>query len=166
MTASADAYPERPTPGATPASACLLPPDPMGFRLVPTPRANAATGTVDMVFAPSPFGVSTTRDGHHDFELEVVVEGLTVPDGTSAVVWATSPNLGDVRKLGVLGADGRLEARISLNKFLVFLTAEEDPEIDRWSGPVLLRGSSPTGRMHSMAGHGPFQGEPCNVIGF
>jgi hypothetical protein len=71
-----------------------------------------------------------------------------------------------VIKLGTLAEDGTLEGSISLNKFLVFLTAESAADVERWSGPVLLRGSSPSGRMHSMAGHGPFEGEPCAVVGF
>jgi hypothetical protein len=146
--------------------ACAAPPDPMLIRLVPTANANGASGEVRLHFAASPFGVSATRDGRHDFSLALVVEGLSPPPGTTVVVWAATPDLGQVRRLGVLGADGTLEARIALNKFLVFLTAEDDPEVQRWTGPVLLRGSSPSGRMHSMAGHGPFEGEPCAVIGF
>jgi hypothetical protein len=66
----------------------------------------------------------------------------------------------------VRGAYGTLLARIANNMFLVFHTAEADRVVQRWTGPVLLRGSSPSGRMHSMAGHGPFVGEPCAVIGF
>jgi hypothetical protein len=81
-------------------------------------------------------------------------------------VGAATPDLGQVRRLGVLGADGTLEARIAPHTYLVVLPAEDDPEVQRWTGPVLLRGSSPSGRMHSMAGHGPFEGEPCAVIGF
>jgi hypothetical protein len=155
------------TPPSAPADAfCGSPPDPMLIRLVPTANANGAAGEVRLHFAASPFGVSATRDGRHDFALDLKVEGLSAPAGTTVVVWAAAPDLGDVRRLGVLGADGTLESRISLNKFLVFLTAEADPGVERWTGPVLLRGSSPSGRMHSMAGHGPFEGEPCGVIGF
>jgi hypothetical protein len=66
----------------------------------------------------------------------------------------------------VLGADGTPEARIAHNTSHLFHPVEADPEVQRWTGPVLLRGSSPSGRMHSMAGHGPFEGEPCAVIGF
>ncbi|HSM37165.1 MAG TPA: hypothetical protein VK837_12255 [Longimicrobiales bacterium] len=153
-------------PPAAPRSECAAPPDPMLIRLVPTAHANGASGEVRLHFAASPFGVSATRDGRHDFTLDLTVEGLAAPVGTTVVVWAATPDLGRVHRLGVLGADGTLESRIALNKFLVFLTAEPDPGVERWTGPVLLRGSSPSGRMHSMAGHGPFESEPCGVIGF
>ncbi len=149
-----------------PARAECAPPDPLFVRLVPTAHANGATGSVDLRFAPSPFGVTLTRDGHHDLALEMRVEGMRLAAGTVAVAWAATPDLGDVVRLGTLGEDGTLEGRIALNKFLVFVTAETDPDAERWNGPVLLRGASPSGRMHSMAGHGPFEGEPCAVIGF
>ncbi len=142
------------------------PPDPFFIRLVPTARANGASGEVELHFAPSPFGVTLTRDGTHDFAFEMRVEGLDPPAGTVPVAWATTPDLGTVVRLGPLAGDGSLTGRVALNKFLVFITAEADPEVGRWTGPVLLRGSSPSGRMHSMAGHGPFAGEPCAVIGF
>lgn len=148
-------------------TACpATPPDPLFIRLVPTANANGASGEVDLRFAQSPFGVTLTRDGNHDFALEMRVHGLELPAGAVAVAWAATPDLGTVVRLGELSTDGTLEGRIALNKFLVFLTAETNPEVERWSGPVLLRGSSPSGRMHSMAGHGPFESEPCAVIGF
>lgn len=152
---------------ARPGAACpASPPDPLFIRLVPTAHANGASGEVDLRFAQSPFGVTLTRDGKHDFALEMRVEGLDPPSGTVPVAWAASPDLGTVVRLGALAEDGTLNGRVALNKFLVFVTAETDPSVERWTGPVLLRGSSPSGRMHSMAGHGPFEGEPCAVIGF
>lgn len=138
-----------------------LPPDPYVIRLVPTARANGASGTVRLRFAPSPFGVSVTPDGHHLFDAELSASGLPRPADGALVAWAATPDLVEVQKLGSLMPEGVLTARVHFNKFLVFVTEEPSADVERWSGSILLRGVSPSGRMHTMAGHGPFSGEPC-----
>ena len=140
-------------------------PDPFVVQLVPTAHANRARGSVELRFAESPFGVTVTVDGHHLYDAQMSVTGLLKRDGFH-VAWAATPELDRVQKLGVLDENGALDARISFNKFLVFVTAEATPDVERWAGPILLRGISPSGRMHTMAGHGPFQGEPCAKWGF
>ena len=54
------------------------------------------------------------------------------------------------------------------NKFLVFVTLEpaEATGEARWQGPVVMRGLSRSGLMHTMAGHGPYEQEPCAVYGY
>jgi hypothetical protein len=140
-------------------------PDPYLVRLVPTAHANGSGGQVTLRFAMSPFGVSVTPDGNHLYEARLTATGLP-RDGRALVVWAATPELDQVQRLGTIDAQGHLNARIAFNKFLVFVTAEASAEVERWSGPILLRGISPSGRMHTMAGHGPFQGEPCAKWGF
>ena len=66
----------------------------------------------------------------------------------------------------ILDAEGRLTATITYNKFLVFVTAEASADVERWAGPILLRGASASARMHTMAGHGPFMTESCRSWGF
>ncbi|MCI0434416.1 MAG: hypothetical protein L0271_12375 [Gemmatimonadetes bacterium] len=144
---------------------CTVAPDPYQIDLVPTANANLASGTVRLRFADSPFGVNVTADGHYAFDATFVTTGVP-RDAGAVVAWAASPELDVVHRLGVLREDGTLEARITLNKFLVFLTAEADASAERWSGPILLRGISPSGRMHTMIGHGPFYAEPCAAWGF
>lgn len=140
-------------------------PDPYLVTLYPTAHANYARGSVELRFADSPFGVTVTAEGHHQYDAELSTERLP-RDGRTLVAWAATPSLDQVMKLGTVGDDGRLATRIAFNKFLIFVTAEADPDVDRWSGAILLRGISPSGRMHTMAGHGPFQGEPCSAWGF
>ena len=140
-------------------------PDPYLVQLVPTAHANGARGHVELRFAPSPFGVTVTAQGNHLYDAKLTTSGLR-PDGSTLVVWAATPSLDQVQKLGALDAQGTLSGRIAFNKFLVFVTAETSAGVERWSGPILLRGISPSGRMHTMAGHGPFQGEPCSKWGF
>lgn len=140
-------------------------PDPFLVPLYPTAHANFARGSVVLRFAESPFGATVTADGHHLYDATFRVESLP-RTGRALVVWAATPSLDQVQKLGTLDDNGGLSARIAFNKFLVFVTAEETPDVERWAGPILIRGISPSGRMHTMAGHGPFQGEPCSAWGF
>jgi hypothetical protein len=148
------------------ASLCTLAgPDPFLVDLVPTAHANGARGEVALRFAPSPFGVTVTEDGNHLYHAQVRTSGLE-RDGRALVVWAATPPLDQVKKLGTLDYAGELDGSIAFNKFLVFVTAEASSDVERWAGPILLRGISPSGRMHTMAGHGPFQGESCAKWGF
>lgn len=140
-------------------------PDPFEVVLVPTAHANGAGGRAALRFAPSPFGVSVSADGHHLYDIRLETTGLRAA-GRTLVVWAATPELDRVQKLGTLDDRGSLEGRLAFNKFLVFVTAEESADVETWAGPILLRGISPSGRMHTMAGHGPFQGEPCSKWGF
>ncbi|HEU5209681.1 MAG TPA: hypothetical protein VFU06_09730 [Longimicrobiales bacterium] len=143
---------------------CRAGPDPYEVRLVPTAHANGASGIVRLTFAESPYVVTVTAEGHHRYQAHLSTEGLDGRSG-SLVAWAATPELDQVQKLGVLSADGVLPpAEITFNKFLVFVTEEEDAGVERWRGRILLRGISPSGRLHTMAGHGPFQGESCGGL--
>lgn len=153
------------SPGPLPCTA-FAGPDPFAVRLVPTANANGASGTIDMHFADSPFGVAVTSDGHHAYAAEITTHRLQAR-GSALVVWAATPSLDQVTRLGVLDGDGRLsDVVIAYNKFLVFITAEASADVERWSGPILLRGASASARMHTMAGHGPFMTESCRSWGF
>jgi hypothetical protein len=157
--------PFRPVDAARTAGCRPAGPDPFLIDLVPTAHANGARGAVAMRFADSPFGVSVTDDGHHEYHAAIRTTGV-VAAGDALVVWVATPSLDDVKKLGTLSSDGTLEGTIAFNKFLVFVTAESSADVSRWAGPILLRGISPSGRMHTMAGHGPFQAESCAKWGF
>jgi len=140
-------------------------PDPYEIVLVPTANANGATGRAMLRFAESPFGVTVSPEGHHLYDIRLETKGLRA-GGRALVVWAATPELDRVSRLGTLDENGVLQGTVAFNKFLVFVTAEESAEVERWAGPILLRGISASGRMHTMAGHGPFQGEPCSKWGF
>ena len=147
------------------------PPKYYAIDLVPTkrvPGARMATGTAHVTFAPSPFIVALTPEGHYVYDLRLQVEKLRPAARGHYVVWASTPQLDEVQRIGVLGADGSIEGRVGWNKFLVIITLEEtdDPAQTIWQGPVVLRGMSRSGLMHTMAGHGPFETEPCAVYGY
>lgn len=132
------------------------------------PGTRLASGTVDMTFKPSPFGVAIGSGGHYRFDLAGRIEKLKPPRNGVYVVWLSTPDLDDVRQLGPLNESNGFEGDVDWPKFLVIVTLEEsiDPSQERWKGPVALRGLSRSGRMHTMAGHGPFQSEPCAFYGY
>ena len=135
--------------------------DPFAIPLLPTPAANGAAGAATLTFAQSPFGLTVSADGNHVYDVRLQTQGLPPRDGRHYIAWAVTPALDETERLGALDAGGAVSGTVHFNKFLLFVTAEADPDVQRWSGPVILRGISRSGRMHTMAGHGPFEGEAC-----
>jgi hypothetical protein len=153
---------------------CSVEPEPpayYSFPLVTTrrvPGTGQATGTAHVTFAPSPFGVALTRDGSYELDLSLSMQRLPEPTEGAFVVWLTTPTLDRIERAGVLTPGKPFEARVAWNKFLVVVTLESDPDTaeDVWSGPIVLRGLSRSGLMHTMAGHGPFEKENCAQYGY
>ena len=132
----------------------------------PTANAPGGQGTMILDLPDSPFGVTVDPEGRQLYELTVTVERMRKRDGASYVVWAATPELDRHARLGVLGPDDRVTAPVSWNKFMVFVSEEADPAVARWEGPIMLTGLSPSGRMHTMAGHGPFEDVNCADFGW
>lgn len=123
-----------------------------------TANAPGASGWMDLRFGNAPYGVAVTEDGSYRYEISVHVTSVPGNRGESALVaWAATPNLDRHLNLGSVGDDGVVEGEVSWNKFLVFVTAESSAEVETWQGPVLMKATSPSGNMHTMAGHGIFQ---------
>ena len=139
--------------------------------LVPTkrvPAARRAVGAAHLSFTPSPFAVSVSPKGHYAYDLNIQIDNLGAAPGGVYVGWISTPSLGEIVRLGRLSRAGSVSGRVSWNKFLVIVTLEPyvEPGEERWRGPVVMRGMSRSGLMHTMAGHGPFQQEPCAVYGY
>jgi hypothetical protein len=139
--------------------------------LVPTRTVvgtGQATGTAETTFGTSPFGVELAPDGSYRSTLRVEVANLPRNAPGHFVAWATTPELDQVARVGTLDADGRAAGPVPWNKFLVVVTLE--PEADAadsgWTGPIVLRGMSRSGMMHTMAGHGPFEQQECAAFGY
>jgi hypothetical protein len=145
----------------TPA-ACFLPPEVVALQS--TQSAPGGRGSMTLLMKNSPYGVSVDADGHYAYEVIVEVTRLRRRGGASYVVWAATPELDQVAKLGALGDGSRVTGTVSWNKFLVFVSEETSPDGETWSGPILLTGLSPSGRMHTMAGHGPFEDVDCQYF--
>ena len=164
--AAGAAAPVTATPGA-----CAAAPPYYAFDLVPTARVPGtarATGEVEVRFAPTPYGVSLADDGSYLLDVTLVLDRLpAAPAGHAWTAWATTTQVDRIERLGPV-EDGRARGLVRWNKFLVVVTLEPEgaPAAAGWSGPIVLRGMSRSGMMHTMAGHGPFQQENCAAYGY
>jgi hypothetical protein len=126
-----------------------------------------AKGTAQVNFAASPFGISVSPEGSYIYDLKLQVERLKPSKKGVYTAWVSTPNLDEIKRLGVFDDSFALSARVEWNKFLVIITLEPSAEAtDTWQGPIILRGISRSGLMHTLAGHGPFEMEPCATYGF
>ncbi|MDX1429774.1 MAG: hypothetical protein R3282_05780 [Rhodothermales bacterium] len=158
----------------TPAGVCFLPaPDPPAYYridLVPTGRVPGTAqveGFGDILFSPSPFAVTVTPNGSYSYGIHVTLRNLRYRGEGHFVVWVATSDLRQVRRLGTLDETLSLKGSVDWNKFLLFVTLEPtDEPTERWTGPVVVRGLSRSGLMHTMAGHGPFSREPCATYGY
>lgn len=132
------------------------------------PGARLAKGKADVVFARSPFGLALSADGSYVYELRIAIDNLAPAREGAYVAWVTTPQLDQRVRLGALDADHKVTGTVGWNKFLVVVTLEEDEAegAESWTGPVVVRGMSRSGLMHTQAGHGPFEVEPCAVYGY
>jgi len=147
------------------------PSDYYAIELVPTgrvPGTRLSKGVAYSTAAPSPFfGVALAPTGEYLHDLDIRVEGLRQPPEGAYVAWVTDTEISEVIRLGPLDESFRVNGPVTWNKFLVVITREPTTEpTDTWEGPIIMRGMSRSGRMHTLAGHGPFQAEPCAKYGF
>ncbi len=147
------------------------PSDYYAIELVPTgrvPGTGLSSGVVYSTAAVSPFfGVALAPTGEYLHNLEIQIEGLKVPRAGAYVAWITDTEISQIVRLGQLDENFRASGQTGWNKFLVVITREPSMEPKpTWEGPIIMRGMSRSGRMHTLAGHGPFQAEPCAKYGF
>jgi len=158
----------------TDVSACVVVNDPPSYYeidLVSTrklPGTRRATGIGAVTYARSPFGVAITPEGHYIYDISISIDDLRAPRQGAYVAWITTPNLDVIELLGPLDENMAIKGQTSFNKFLLVITREDsvDDLGAMWKGPIALRGMSKSGYMHTMAGHGPFEQEPCANYGY
>lgn len=126
-----------------------------------------ADGVASIAFEDSPFGVAIGEAGAYRYELSVELPQLREAPGGHFTVWVTSPDLSHVERKGLL-RDGGSVGTVTLNKYLVVVTLEpsDDPDASMWSGPIVSRGTSRSGLMETMAGHGPYEVENFAAPGY
>lgn len=157
---------------------CLDPeaPEYYTFEMVTTKNVAGTArlrGTAAVTFAHSPFGVAVSADGSYAYDVHLNLEGLpAAPPGSAWAVWLTKSDLSEINYAGVLEPGADFSGRVGWNKFLAIVTLEDPAALEveggpaRWQGPVVTRGMSRSGRMHTMAGHGPLQQENCAAWGY
>ena len=128
-----------------------------------TAEARGASGIGVLIPAWSPTGVGITADGHLIYDIEITFSGLGQPGQTGHyVAWIAEPTLIKVFKLGEVTNTTLRFNDIALNKFIFLVTLENDAKIATRSGPIVLRGISPSGLLQSFVGHDLFTGGgPC-----
>jgi FtsP/CotA-like multicopper oxidase with cupredoxin domain len=128
-------------------------PDLYCMHLVAAPRiTQAVSGYLTLDIAPGPFTVAVTRDGIHRYAPRLTLAGLPQPSlllpGASAyVAWLTTPSYAEWISLGAVTNGVTLLPEIARNQFVVVITAERDARVRERSGPLVLRGGSPSTRM-------------------
>lgn len=132
------------------------------------PGTGRAGGTAEVTFPPSPYGIALGEDGSYAYDFKIRFERLKLPERGSFVVWTATSELDQIALAGELADPAAFSGQVAWNKFLVVVTWEPefDPAAETWSGPVVMRGMSRSGMMHTMAGHGAFQQENCAAYGY
>jgi hypothetical protein len=158
---------------ATPA-ACVLStgPEYYAFELHTTrniPGTGLAKGLAQVsVAGSSPFSVALAPDGSYVYDIQVSLDRMKVPRQGRLVAWVTTPDLDRIERMSALDEHLRASGSVGWNKFIVVITLEpdDDPSATAWSGPVVFRGMSRSGMMHTMVGHGALQQENCAAYGY
>ncbi len=143
-----------------------------GFSLVTTkniPGTGLGKGSVEVTFSEeSPFGISITENGSYQYDLSISLDRIKLRGAGELVAWVTTRDLSEIQMIGTLDEYHRIRGSVAWNKFLVVITLEPDgnQKLDRWQGPVVFRGMSKSGMMHTMVGHGALQEENCRAYGY
>ncbi len=122
-------------------------PDLHCVELSPSDRAPEARGRVTLLPGDSPFTVTVDRDGVLHTRFRVEVAGLPDPADMGArryVLWLTPPTLDRFQRLGEVANGTTLLGEGGFNQYLLWVSAEGDEVGDDPSGPLVLRGSSPS----------------------
>ena len=149
------------TPSHVPESSACTAVAPIRIEMTPTRRAGGARAVYEMRFSSSTFGVTVSEAGHYMYDVEVAVRGLPERAGAVFVVWVATSDLEEWVNLGPITNDRPVAGQVGWNKFIVFVTAESAAAAESWSQEFYFSALSPSSRMHTMVGHGPFSSEPC-----
>jgi suppressor of ftsI len=126
------------------------------IELLPASGLDAA-GMARLVPPSSPFGLPVTAAGYPIYDIAFDLRDLPAPSSLGAyqtfVAWATTPQLDPVVKLGEVGNGSTLRGRITMERFLILITAEASAEVSQRNGRLVLRGTSASMRMqpHDLA---------------
>ena len=161
-----------PTDRVEATSMCTDGPPYYAFELVTTkniPGTGLAKGTVEAsVSADSPFSIQLAPDGSYAYDLHVSLERMRTPRAGQLVAWVTTSEIDHIERMGALDEHLQTTGKVDWNKYIVVITLEpgDDPTQEMWTGPIVMRGMSRSGMMHTMVGHGALQEENCAAYGY
>ena len=121
------------------------------------------TGSAALAPARSPFGLATTPEGQFLFRIDVEIPVLPPPTAfgagyTGYVAWLASSSLEEIIRLGPVTAGGKTTGTVAMTKFLVVITVETNRVGAKWSGPIVMKGTSPANYLTNFSGHTMFNG--------
>ncbi len=110
--------------------------------------------------------MALTPDGHVIYDVHISLSNLPPASelgGAEYVAWVTSPDLDRAERLSPIGHDGTAQGRVTMNKFIILVTAEHTPVGAHWTGRVALRGFSPSTFLQNFSSEELFLGgtPPC-----
>ena len=118
--------------------------------LVPVPTLRDASVVLELQAPATPFGVAVTTDGVPRHLPIATLAGLPPPSSlgpyTAYVAWASSIAFADEVRLGEVRNGTTRLGEIAMLQFRVLVTAEASATAARRSGPLVLRGTSPSAR--------------------
>jgi FtsP/CotA-like multicopper oxidase with cupredoxin domain len=121
------------------------------IELVRAVGVRSGSGRVELGRAPGPFTVDVSPDGHLRYTPAVTLSGLPRPASlgryAAFVAWVASPTMDVIQRLGAVDNGRNVLPAISLDKFIVLVTAEESARATDMRGRLLLRGMSPSTRL-------------------
>ena len=121
------------------------------MELVPAVGIRSGTGRVGLGRKPGPFTVDVTADGHLRYTPTLTLSDLPRPSSlgayTAYVAWVAPPTMDRIERLGRVDNGRTTLPAISLDKFVVVITAEGSAHATEMRGRVVLRGMSPSTRL-------------------
>jgi len=139
--------------------------------LLPTASGGPAAGVVELGRVPSAFGVALTADGNQLYNLTAWIRDLPDPRSLGPyqtyVAWVTTPVLDPVLNLGDVQNGENALGEVHFNKFMILVTAEASAEVEERTGPLVLRGRSPSMLMqgHDLLAQAPSALQPAQPTG-
>jgi FtsP/CotA-like multicopper oxidase with cupredoxin domain len=125
------------------------------LELIPRPDVPAASGTLELGRAATPYDVAVTPDGVQRYDVTISLAGLPPPaslgDYATYLAWIAPPSLAPMINLGPVTNGRKHLGVIEFDKFLVFVSAESSPAATERRGRLVLRGMSPSIRMQQHA---------------
>ena len=118
--------------------------------LVPVPALRNASGLLELEAPATPFGVAVTAEGIPRHTPVVTLSDLppasSLGSYSTYVAWATSIAFDDELRLGEVRNGTTRLGEIAMLQFRVLISAEATATPSRRSGPLVMRGTSPSAR--------------------